>query len=214
MPEALEYPKMQTPAEQCEPGSTEWARSLTYRVQREMEKTDKYAVDRIITCLRQLFADDVPLPWEVLPTAKNPWRSPAPWMEHTFNTQWEAMSLIIRKKEPELEARISARLNPGREANNSAGSNQHVKQGGQVNNVNLASLPKGNSRAYALNRLEREAPELFERVVAGELSANAAAIKAGFRKVQTPMEAARKAIAKLTPDEKRELLEELSSCLS
>jgi hypothetical protein len=28
----------------------------------------------------------------------------------------------------------------------------------------------------------REAPELFERVVAGELSANAAAIKAGFRK--------------------------------
>jgi len=41
---------------------------------------------------------------------------------------------------------------------------------------------QGNSRAYTLDRLKRQAPELFERVISGELSANAAAIEAGFRK--------------------------------
>ena len=39
----------------------------------------------------------------------------------------------------------------------------------------------GTSKAYTLSRLEREAPELFDSVCSGELSANAAAIKAGFR---------------------------------
>lgn len=39
----------------------------------------------------------------------------------------------------------------------------------------------GTSRAYTLDRLKREAPALFERVCSGEMSANAAAIQAGFR---------------------------------
>jgi hypothetical protein len=41
---------------------------------------------------------------------------------------------------------------------------------------------RGTTRAYTLDRLERERPDLFERVKAKELSANAAAIEAGFRK--------------------------------
>ena len=52
------------------------------------------------------------------------------------------------------------------------------------NNVTGDSQPKaitGNSKAYTLSRLERESPELFDSVCSGELSANAAAIKAGFR---------------------------------
>jgi len=52
------------------------------------------------------------------------------------------------------------------------------------NNVTDRSgeVQKGNSKAYTLSRLERESPELFEAVCEGEMSANAAAIKAGFRK--------------------------------
>ncbi len=38
-----------------------------------------------------------------------------------------------------------------------------------------------NDASYALRRFKRDAPELAQRVVAGELSANAAAITAGFR---------------------------------
>jgi len=62
--------------------------------------------------------------------------------------------------------------------------NQHT--GGKSDNVNLAK--KGNSKAYTVSRLKRESPELFAQVVAGELSANAAAIKAGWRKVKSPLE--------------------------
>ena len=51
---------------------------------------------------------------------------------------------------------------------------------GQGDNVTLRQ--RGNDPAYTLARLERDHPELAERVAAGELSANAAAIKAGFRK--------------------------------
>lgn len=50
------------------------------------------------------------------------------------------------------------------------------------NNVPLDSEPRGNAKAYTLSRLKSDSPELFQEVVAGKLSANAAAIKAGFRK--------------------------------
>lgn len=40
----------------------------------------------------------------------------------------------------------------------------------------------GTSLAYTLDRLKREDWKLYDKVITGELSANAAAIKAGFRK--------------------------------
>jgi hypothetical protein len=45
----------------------------------------------------------------------------------------------------------------------------------------------GTSRAYTLDRLKRERPDLFERVKAKEISANRAAILAGWRKKSTPL---------------------------
>ena len=52
-------------------------------------------------------------------------------------------------------------------------------------NVKELSAVGGNSRSYTVSRLQREAPELFAQVVAGTLSANGAAIQAGFRKRPT-----------------------------
>ena len=63
-------------------------------------------------------------------------------------------------------------------------------------NVTEVSGPTGNSKAYTLSRLKRQTPELFKAVCDGEMSANAAAIKAGFRKVDTPDEKALKALRK------------------
>jgi hypothetical protein len=48
----------------------------------------------------------------------------------------------------------------------------------KVDNVNF---DKGNSQQYTLRRLARDHVELFDQVKSGALSANAAAIKAGFR---------------------------------
>jgi hypothetical protein len=83
----------------------------------------------------------------------------------------------------------------------------------QVDNVNL---PKGgNSEAYLLRRLKRDYPDLAAKVVAGEMSARAAGIQAGFVKpvislrptVPGFLKAAR---AYLTLDERVELKESLS----
>lgn len=40
---------------------------------------------------------------------------------------------------------------------------------------------QGNSRSYTLDRLKRERPDLYAQVINGELKANRAAIRAGFR---------------------------------
>jgi hypothetical protein len=46
---------------------------------------------------------------------------------------------------------------------------------------NISIKPEhGTSRAYTLDRLKRERPDLFDKVAAGDMSANAAAIEARF----------------------------------
>jgi hypothetical protein len=47
---------------------------------------------------------------------------------------------------------------------------------------NIISKRQGTDQTYTLARLRRDRPDLAARVIAGELSANAAAIAAGFRR--------------------------------
>jgi hypothetical protein len=47
---------------------------------------------------------------------------------------------------------------------------------------NIRIEPYGTSSDHTLRRLKRDRPDLAERVIAGDLSANAAAIEAGFRR--------------------------------
>ena len=71
---------------------------------------------------------------------------------------------------------------------------------------------QGTSLGYTLERLQRDHPQLFERVKAKELSANAAAIEAGFRKRPVPFDQIKKLIAKLRTeltDEQREELRQM-----
>jgi len=70
--------------------------------------------------------------------------------------------------------------------------------------------PTGTSREATIRRLVKLGrDDLLDKVESGELSANAAAIEAGFRKKLTPLEAARKAIAKLTEEDRATLVAEL-----
>ena len=66
-------------------------------------------------------------------------------------------------------------------------SNAERSGGGENagNNITRESdtdFTRGTSRTYTIRRLKRDRPDLVERVAAGELSPNAAAIEAGFRK--------------------------------
>jgi hypothetical protein len=53
-------------------------------------------------------------------------------------------------------------------------------------NITNGPVDRGTSKAYTVSRLKRDRPDLFEKVVAGELSANKAAIEAGFRRKPFP----------------------------
>lgn len=78
------------------------------------------------------------------------------------------------------------------------------------NNVMFSPTEQqGNSREYTLRRLKRDAPGLAEMVIAGELSANAAAIEAGFRHRATPLDTLRRAWDKATADERAAFLHEI-----
>jgi hypothetical protein len=82
------------------------------------------------------------------------------------------------------------------------GINQHTKEGGDI----ITTQPKrGTDRAYTLDRLKRERSDLFDRVVAKEMTANAAAIAAGFRKKPKPFDAILKLLPKLTDAERSRL---------
>ena len=72
---------------------------------------------------------------------------------------------------------------------------------------------RGNSKSYTVSRLRREAPQLYAEVREGRLSANAAAIQAGFRKSLTPLEQIKRLLLKLSDAERDELREHLAvSC--
>ena len=51
-----------------------------------------------------------------------------------------------------------------------------------VNIINGSTRPQGTTAAAAIRRLRKDRPDLHAKVIAGELSAHAAAIEAGFRK--------------------------------
>lgn len=79
------------------------------------------------------------------------------------------------------------------------GANQYTKGSDIITTLNDG---RGTSRSYTLSRLQQHRPELYERVKAGELSANAAAREAGFRKAPEPFQQACRAWSKMIPEER------------
>lgn len=89
-----------------------------------------------------------------------------------------------------------------------------MKEQGKRNDIHdnimeVKEQKQGTSRSYTLARLQRVRPDLFEMVKAGKLSANAAAIKAGWRKKKTNLETMLGLWKKLTSDERKQFLKEV-----
>lgn len=72
-----------------------------------------------------------------------------------------------------------------------------IKQGTRTDLTSLKFKDVGgNSNEHVLRRLARDCPEMLDKIESGELSVNAAAIKAGIRKKPTPAEICVKAFCK------------------
>jgi hypothetical protein len=67
---------------------------------------------------------------------------------------------------------------------------------------NITRFTRGTSAAYLVARLKRDAPDLAAKVASGELSANAAAIEAGFRKPPSPLKALQTAWSRASEDDR------------
>lgn len=101
------------------------------------------------------------------------------------------------------------------------GTNQHSKALDNKTNDIQALAPTGTSAAAALRRLRTETEKgneavapIYERVLSGEITANAGMIEAGFRKKrastkQTTLQRILKLLPLLTNDERHQLAEEL-----
>jgi hypothetical protein len=70
---------------------------------------------------------------------------------------------------------------------------------------NPTLLEKDRGKAYTLTRLQKDNPEIYEEVKAGKLTANAGAIKAGWRKTPTPMEIIQRLLPKLEARQHQQL---------
>lgn len=108
------------------------------------------------------------------------------------------------RKHPEIYKLLLAEIEPGRE------------HGGDRRSEDVqGSDPtlKDRGALYTLKRLKRDRPDLFQVVLGGGMSPNAAAIEAGFRKQRPPIEIIQKLLPKLTADECeqiRALLDEMT----
>ena len=87
--------------------------------------------------------------------------------------------------------------------------------GGGHGRLDMSSLPPsgqgGNSRDYTLARLKRDRPDLAELVIGGAMSANAAAIEAGFRRRDTPVDTLCRAWGKASDDERAAFLHKIGA---
>jgi hypothetical protein len=117
------------------------------------------------------------------------------------------------KDDPEALEMWENELNPGKGGDN---GNQYAKKVGNNNNVMIARKAiQGNSKAHSLSVLKRKAPDMFQAVCNGELTANAAMIQAGLRKSvvsvgANPASAAKTLKKKFGLDYVKELIKELS----
>ena len=83
-----------------------------------------------------------------------------------------------------------------------------MKEQGERNDLHdnvMEVATQGNSKAYTLTRLQKDNPEIYEEVKAGKLTANAGAIKAGWRKTPTPMEIIQRLLPKLKARQHQQL---------
>jgi hypothetical protein len=118
--------------------------------------------------------------WRPETLSQEKWRPDERW--RAFQRRWARPAIIHARLTPVVpKTVILMRKVPDADR-------QYRRPGGRPKTVDNGPRdvngfrPTGNSVAAALRRLERRRPDLLDRVLAGELSAHAAMVEAGFRK--------------------------------
>jgi hypothetical protein len=121
------------------------------------------------------------------------------FMEFLTATPWDGLGCKDTKQIERLCADDPEAVQALRDAlkGKPGGVNQYnQEERGSHDNVMQSS--QGNSLGYTLDRLSREHSALYQRVLDGELTANAAAIEAGFRTKKIQIEPTVEGFARAT----------------
>jgi hypothetical protein len=111
---------------------------------------------------------------------------------------------------------IDAMDEPNRRSAGSHGRGRPIDVDNNESDINVYRRPTGTSAAAALRRLRKDRPDIHTRVLAGEMSAHAGMIEAGFRKKRkrkklSPVDRALRVVAKFTADQYAEFLARLGA---
>ncbi len=124
-----------------------------------------------------------------------------PKLRKRMDAMRETVGRLLREDEPKLGEHRRPRKD---------------ERTGKDGGATRSSETRGTGYTYTLRRLKRDRPDLAEKVVSGEMSANAAAVEAGFRKksitVPLEVEAAARCLVKpepFGPERARELAKEV-----
>jgi hypothetical protein len=116
------------------------------------------------------------------------------WLKHNEPTKEIGLDAIKQKVQ---EAREKPLADVGPPTKDEKGNGYNI------------TISRGTDTDYTLRRLARDAPEFLDKIEAGELSVNAAAIAAGIRKKPTPTEICVKAFKRA--DDRLAILKAIAS---
>jgi hypothetical protein len=90
----------------------------------------------------------------------------------------------VRRERQEQAQQAEAEDKANRREAGSHGKGRPLDVSTKGNDRNVYRRPVGTTRKQALRRLEKDRPDIHARVMAGEITANAGMVEAGFRKPQ------------------------------
>lgn len=179
-------------------GSKEWATAVVLEAHATLKRTesDAHHAGVWLKALRETEA------WKTVGFLS--WGA---MLKKMLNISEQQADIFIRAKRGQWTVEQAKDLGPVAKH----GGDRKTKEQGD----NITLTERGTDQTYTLRRLLRDAPELFAKVESGELSANAAAIKAGFRSktVTVPVDperAARTILKHFTNEQVHELIERLA----
>jgi hypothetical protein len=123
--------------------------------------------------------------WRPETPAAERWAPDAAWRR--FQRLWARPAIIYANPTPPPPKRVLwVRKVLDADRANRRPAHRHIARPRDVDNggrdIHVRPRPSGTSAAAAVRRLERQRPDLLDRVLAGDLSAHAAMLAAGFRK--------------------------------
>lgn len=176
MTNKFHFDAMRTATQDLPEGSPEWIEGMSLKVQYTFESTEQFGVQPLVESLRAVMPHK---PWNYIPKGK-PCKRADLYFQGVTGRPWKVLLAMVQEYDPKLALEIQTHVNPGNPGR------PKKEQGGNTKNsdniMNFESPKQGTSQSYTLNRLHRERPDLYEKVVEGELNTNKAAIEAGFRK--------------------------------